>query len=80
VLGANDSIVSTASLIVGVAAAAAAQNVYTLNKDEERKRHALRRRSTISSVNAPLPQPMSIHRKPGCDVSQSRKVTLSFPS
>ena len=48
VLGANDGIVSTASLIVGVAAATAAQYIYTLNKDEERKRHAPHRRSPIA--------------------------------
>jgi VIT1/CCC1 family predicted Fe2+/Mn2+ transporter len=48
VLGANDGIVSTVNLIVGVAAVAATQNVYTLNKDEERKRHAPRRRTRIA--------------------------------
>jgi VIT1/CCC1 family predicted Fe2+/Mn2+ transporter len=48
VLGANDGIVSTVNLIVGVAAVAATQNVYTLNKDKERKRHAPRRRTPIA--------------------------------
>jgi hypothetical protein len=48
VLGANDGIVSTVNLIAGVAAVAATQNVYTLNKDEERKRHVPRRRTPIA--------------------------------